>query len=432
MTLAPVPIAAIRSGAFEGKPARVRGWVHRARSSGGIVFLVLRDATGLLQATVKKGAADDGSFAAAKDLQLEAAVDVEGVAHKDPRAPGGWELRTAALRVVGGSHEFPITEDQSVEFLLDKRHLWLRSRKLTNTFRVKAQMLKAFREWFDANAFYEVTPSVITTNACEGGSTLFEFDYFDQTAFLSQSSQMYLEALIFSLERVWCLAPSFRAEKSRTTKHLTEFWHLEAEEAHVDNEGNMRIQEELVAHVANAVGARCADELRELGRDPDDLLRIKPPFKRLHYDEAIDLLKKKGFPIEWGEDFGQPHERALVEGETQPIFVTHFPAEIKAFYMERDDSGEHALCADMIAPEGYGEIIGGSQRSLDVEAMRERLRKEGAPVEAYEWYFDLRRYGSVPHSGFGLGTERVLTWLCKNDHIRDATPFPRTINRAYP
>lgn len=428
----PVPIAAVLGGGMQGTPALLRGWVYRTRSSGGIVFAVIRDATGILQVTVKKELADDASFKAAQDAKIEASVEVNGEVHPDPRAPGGVELRAKAFRLIGESPGFPITEYQSTELLLDQRHLWLRSRKLTNVQRVKALMLRAFREWFDEKRFFEVTPSVITTNACEGGSTLFTFNYFDQKAFLSQSSQMYLEALIFSLERVWCLAPSFRAEKSRTTKHLTEFWHLEAEEAWTDNDGNMRIQEELVSHVCKKVAERCAEELKDLGREPEDLKKVKPPFKRLHYDDAIALLKKKDFPIEWGEDFGQPHERALVEGEEKPIFVTHFPSEIKPFYMALDESGQHALCADMIAPEGYGEIIGGSQRSLDVETMQARLKREGADLKAYEWYFDLRKYGSVPHSGFGLGTERVLTWLVKGEHIRDATPFPRSINRAYP
>jgi asparaginyl-tRNA synthetase len=423
----------VLAGKHEGQPVQLRGWVYRHRSSGGIVFCTVRDSTGVVQCTVKKGVVPEQAFAQAQQANNEASVIVEGQAHKDPRAPGGWEVKASNFTLVGPSPDFPITEYQSTELLLDKRHLWLRSRKLTNMMRVKAVMLRGFREWFDEHAFWETTPSVITTNACEGGSTLFEFDYFGQKAFLSQSSQMYLEALIFSLDRAWCLTPSFRAEKSRTTKHLTEFSHLEAEEAWVDYQGNMEIQEQLVSHVAQKVAKECEAELVELGREPADLRKITAPFPKITYDEAMERLRKKGFEMKHGDDFGQPHERALMEGEEKPMFVTLWPEEIKAFYMALDETGTRALCADLIAPEGYGEIIGGSQRSEDVEGMKRRLQREpDVDLKAYEWYFDLRKYGSVPHSGFGLGTERVLAWLTKAEHIRDATPFPRTINRAYP
>lgn len=428
-----VQVRDILAGRHDGQGVALRGWVYRYRSSGGIVFAQLRDSTGAVQCTVKKGVVPDAAFQQAQAANVEASIEVHGTVHKDPRAPGGWEVKASDFRLHGASPDFPITEYQSTELLLDKRHLWLRSRKLTNMMRVKAVMLRGFREWFDQHHFFEVTPSVITTNACEGGSTLFEFDYFGQKAFLSQSAQMYLEACIFSLENAWCLTPSFRAEKSRTTKHLTEFSHLEAEEAWVDYQGNMDIQEQLVAHVAQKVARECEAELVELGREPATLKRITTPFKRITYADALDLLQKKGFEMKHGDDFGQPHERALMEGEEKPMFVTLWPEEIKAFYMALDEPGKHALCADLIAPEGYGEIIGGSQRSEDVESMKRRLLREpGVDVAAYEWYFDLRKYGSVPHSGFGLGTERVLTWLTKAEHIRDATPFPRSINRAYP
>ncbi|RLF42915.1 MAG: asparagine--tRNA ligase, partial [Thermoplasmata archaeon] len=255
---------------------------------------------------------------------------------------------------------------------------------------------------------------------------------FGQKAFLSQTAQMYLEALIFSLERVWSLTPSFRAEKSRTRKHLTEYWHLEAEEAWVDNEGNMKIQEELVSYVCQNIIKVAKDEIEYLGRDAEKLKVVEPPFKRIKYEKAIEMLRDKGFDIEWGDDFGAPHERALVEGEDKPIFVTHFPVEAKAFYMKISPDGKTVECADMLAPEGYGEIIGGSERSEDIDSMIARLKADGAKIENYEWYFDLRRYGSVPHSGFGLGLERLVMWIGKLDHIRDATPFPRTVTRAYP
>jgi asparaginyl-tRNA synthetase len=511
MTAAPTShqVRDILAGRHEGQTVTLHGWVYRHRSGGGIVFAQVRDPTGVVQCTIKKGNVPDAAFEAAKAAANEASVIVQGVPHKDPRAPGGWEVRASAFELVGRSSGFPITEYQSTDDLLDKRHLWLRSRKLTNMMRVKAVMLRGFREWFDANGFLETTPSVITTNACEGGSTLFTFDYFGQRAYLSQSAQMYLEALIFSLDKAWCLTPSFRAEKSRTTKHLTEFSHLEAEAAWTDYEGNMATQERIVAHVAQKVARECEAELVELGREPSELKQITTPFPRITYDDALDRLRKKGFEMTFGDDFGQPHERALMEGEVKPMFVTLWPQGIKAFYMALTEDGKYARCADLIAPEGYGEIIGGSERSQDVGSMQRRLllqaggelheKFKGIPPEAsayitrfpearggltweqrrtilrrfsesagippeskqdftwrhdaepssdaeqkevealgakylepYEWYFDLRRYGSVPHAGFGLGTERVLAWLTKAEHIRDATPFPRTTNRAYP
>jgi asparaginyl-tRNA synthetase len=437
------PIAQILAEGKEGSSVALRGWVHRHRSSGGIVFATIRDSSGTIQATVRKGSVPESDFEAARGAGVESSVELTGTVRKDARAPGGYEIGATNFSVVGASHDYPIQESavtaESEEFLLDERHLWLRSRRVTNTLKVKAAMLRAFREWFDEHGFVETTPSVITTNACEGGSTLFDFNYFGQKAYLSQSAQMYLEALAFSLEKVYCLTPSFRAEKSRTRKHLTEFGHLEAEEAWVDYRGNMEIQEQLVSHVARRVAETAEAELVALGRDPADLKKITTPFPRLTYDEAVELLKKRGFPdFEWGEDFGVPHERALVEGQSQPVFISDWPAEIKAFYMALDPTGATARCADLLAPEGYGEIIGGSERSLDVESMTERLlaqsKRDGIPVDlkAYEWYFDLRRYGSVPHSGFGLGTERVCAWLSKSDHIRDTTPFPRTPSRASP
>jgi asparaginyl-tRNA synthetase len=427
-----VPIEEVLAGEHTGETVTIRGWVHRHRSSGGIVFAVVRDSTGVLQATVKNDEAKDDAFEAADEVGLEASVIVTGTVAEDDRAPGGYELKTRDFRVHGPSEDFPIYEDQSVSYLLDKRHLWLRSREMTDTMKVKHRLLRAFRTFFDERRYTEITPSVVTTNAAEGGATVFTFDYFDDEAYLSQTSQMYLEAAIFALERAYCMAPSFRAEKSRTPRHLTEYWHLEAEEAWADHERNLEIQENLVEHVAHAVAQDCAPALEELGRDPEDLLAIEAPFERITYEEAIDRLQDDGYDIEWGDDFGAPHERALVEGRTNPLFVTHFPAEIKAFYMKLDDDGVTVEGADLLAPGGYGEIIGGSERSEDVERMEEALRREGADLEAYEWFFDLRRYGSVPHSGFGLGVERLLSWFTAGDHVRDATPFPRTPNRAYP
>ena len=416
----------------EGEEVKIRGWIYRKRSSGKIAFIVVRDSTGIIQTIVEKKNVSSEEFKNARKALIESSVEIEGTIHEDERAPGGREIHVKKFNVVGFAKEFPITEYQSVEFLLDNRHLWLRSRKLTEVMKLKAKVLRLIRQWFDENDFYEVTPSVITTNAAEGGATAFEFDYFGQKAYLSQTAQMYLEALIFSLERVWSLTPSFRAEKSRTRKHLTEYWHLEAEEAWVDNEGNMKIQEELISHVCQNIVKIARDELEFLGRDIESLKQIEPPFKRVKYKDAIKKLQEKGFEIKWGDDFGAPHERALVEGEEKPVFITHFPVEAKAFYMKISPDGKTVECADMLAPEGYGELIGGSERSEDIDSMIARLRQQGAKVENYEWYFDLRRYGSVPHSGFGLGLERLIMWLAKLDHIRDATPFPRMLRRAYP
>lgn len=417
----------------EGEPARIRGWIHRKRSSGKIIFAVVRDSSGLMQIIVEKSKVDEAEFRAAKKALVESSLEVEGTIHEDARAPGGRELHATAIRIVGVAEDFPITENQSVEFLLDNRHLWLRSQRLTNIMKLKAQTLRALRAWFDANDFYEVTPSVITMNAAEGGATVFSFDYFGQEAYLSQTAQMYLEAFMPSLERVWSLTPSFRAEKSRTRKHLIEYSHLEAEEAWLHNEENMQVQEELISHVCQHVARECREQLEALGRDPRDLKRIEPPFERIPYKKALEMLQERGFDLAWGDDFGTPHERALTEDEEKPVFITRFPAEAKAFYMKLSpDDPKTVECSDMLAPEGFGEIIGGSEREEDIPSMIERLQKDGANVKNYEWYFDLRRYGSVPHSGFGLGIERLICWLGKIEHIRDATPFPRLLRRAYP
>ncbi|MBC7128500.1 MAG: asparagine--tRNA ligase [Thermoplasmatales archaeon] len=416
----------------EGEKACIRGWIYRKRSSGKIVFLILRDASGIIQVIVEKEKIGEEEFKKVEKSLIESSLEIEGVVHVDERAIGGKEIHATKVKIIGFAEEFPITEYQSVEFLMDKRHLWVRSRKLTEVMKLKAKILKFIRQWFDENDFYEVTPSVITMNAAEGGATVFSFDYFGEQAYLSQTAQMYLEALIFSLERVWSLTPSFRAEKSKTRKHLIEFWHLEAEEAWTDNEGNMKLQEDLISYVCQRVAKECKNELEILGRNSEDLKKIEPPFKRIKYENAIKILQDKDFDIKWGDDFGAVHERAIVEGEEKPIFVTHFPIEGKAFYMKVSPDKKTVECSDMLAPEGYGEIIGGSEREENIESMIERLKKDGAKIENYEWYFDLRRYGSVPHSGFGLGLERLLCWIAKLEHIRDATPFPRLLGRAYP
>ncbi|HOE52100.1 MAG TPA: asparagine--tRNA ligase [Methanomassiliicoccales archaeon] len=417
---------------LEGQVA-LRGWVYRTRSSGKIVFAVLRDSTGIIQVTIKKGNLPDAQFEEAAAASIESSVEVTGTMHQDGRAPGGYEVLATSFKVVGPALPFPITEYQSEELLLDNRHLWIRSREQTAVMKVKATLLAGAREWLAEQGFTEVTPPILTQNACEGGVTLFKLRYFDRDVFLSQSAQMYLESLIFALEKVYSITPSFRAEKSRTPRHLTEYWHLELEEAWTDNEGNMRIQEELVsAMVAKALKERGA-ELELLKRDIEPLKAVQPPFERLRYADMIALLRDKGFAIEFGADLGAAEERAITEDKGAPVFVTNFPKQCKAFYMKEDpDDPRTYKCADLLAPFGFGEVIGGSERETDLAKLLQRMEEQGIPQEPYRWYLDLRRFGSVPHSGFGMGVERMVKWVCNLEHIRDAIPYPRTVARAYP
>jgi asparaginyl-tRNA synthetase len=416
-----------------GKKVEVRGWIYRTRSSGGIVFAVLRDATGIVQVTIKKGSVPEGQFAAATKAGIESSVIIAGEVAEDKRAPGGFEIRASKFQVVGDSEAFPITEYQSTELLLDLRHLWIRSREQTAVSRIKASLLRGAREWYHENDYVEVTPPIITGVAPEGSTTLFQVKYYDRIAYLSQSAQFYLESLIYSLERVWALTPSFRAEKSRTPRHLAEYWHMEMEAAWVDNEGNMKVQEELVTAMVKNALEECPDEFKLLKRDINPLKKIEPPFERMKYDEAMEYLQKKGHEVSWGSDLGAVEERTLTIDRQIPMFVVNYPKELKPFYMkENPDDTRTYKNSDLLAPEGFGEIIGGSERETDNALIMERLREKGEDTKTYEWYLDLRKYGSVPHSGFGLGMERIVTWVCKLDHIRDATPYPRTVARVYP
>lgn len=411
-----------------GKSVSIRGWVHRRRSSKNIVFIVLRDVSGIAQCTFP---AASEYFSIADSMLVESSCSIKGKVKKDERAPGGYEIEGEKLEVYQKADIFPVQENQSVEFLLDNRHLWLRSQQQNTILKIKSAALAAAREWFSKNKFFEVTPPIITTNACESGSTLFSFKYFDQVAYLSQSAQMYLEAMCFNLERVYSITPSFRAEKSRTLRHLAEYWHIEGEQAWMSHEENMKVQEELVEHMCHAVAKM--QELQTLGRDPKDLLHVKAPFRKLDYSKAIEILQGKGSKIKWGDDLGTEDERLLTQDEKAPIFVEKYPKHVKAFYMrENPDDPRTVLCADMLAPEGYGEIIGGSEREIDHAKLLARLKEEKIPLKPYQWYLDLRKYGSVQHSGFGLGTERFIRWACKLEHIRDTIPFPRVMNRAYP
>jgi asparaginyl-tRNA synthetase len=421
------------SGELVGKLVRVRGWIYRTRSSGGIVFAVVRDSTGVIQVTMKKGALPDPDFEAATSAGIESSIVVEGTLAEDKRAPGGYEVRATGFSVLAPSEPFPITEYQSTELLLDQRHLWIRSREQTAVMKVKGSLLRGARDWFHENDYVEVTPPIITGVAPEDSTTLFQLKYFDRIAYLSQTAQFYLESLIFSCERVWALTPSFRAEKSRTPRHLTEYWHLEMEAAWVDNEANMKVQEELVSAMLQAAVRECPSELKLLGRDLAVLGKVVPPFERIPYSEAMEELRKKGFDVSWGSDLGAVEERELTKDREMPLFVVNYPKELKPFYMKENPEDTRTYKnSDLLAPEGYGEIIGGSERETDNALIIERLRDKGEDMDSYEWYLDLRKYGSVPHSGFGLGLERVVTWVCKLEHIRDAIPFPRTVARVYP
>ncbi len=427
-----IHIKEAKSPEYEGKTVRIRGWVYRHRASSKMVFIVLRDSTGIIQGIVKKEDNEE-LYNKARELYIESSLWMEGVIRKDERAPGGYEIRITNLEPYTVGEPFPITKDQSVEFLLDNRHLWIRSRRLTQILEARHYIVRYLREFLDKEGFYEIPAPVITKSGAEGGSEVFELDYFGDKAYLTQSSQLYAEAFIYSLEKVYVFEPSFRAEPSRTRRHLTEYWHLEPEMAFYDHKMNMEVQEKMVEYVAHKLAENHGDLLREIGRDPADLLAIKAPFKRMTYEEAIERVNELGGKMEYGEDFGADEEYILTKDLKAPIFLTNFPKEIKAFYMREDPNKPGTvLNDDMLAPEGYGEIIGGSERVWKYDELLARMKENNMKIEDYQWYLDLRKYGSVPHSGFGLGVERFIMWLLKLDHIRDTIPFPRVINRVYP
>lgn len=427
------PVERVRAREAVGQRVHLRGWVHRSRSSGGILFLTLKDRTGMVPVTVRKDAVGVERFEEAEHVQLEGAVIVSGVVADDPRAPGGREVRADQIEIVHAGEPFPIFKDQTEEFLLDKRHLTIRSQEFVQMFRLKAALLGALREFMTEEAVLEVTPPIITGNAAEGGAEAFEFEYFGRPGYLAQTAQLYLEAMLFPHERVYAITPSFRAEKSRTPKHLTEYTHLEAELAWCDLEGLIDFIERMFVTVFHRLAERSAPELKSLGRDPAELSNLHAPFDRLTYRDALDRLKGQGFSVEWGSDFGTAEERGLTVERSAPIWITHFPVEAKAFYMLRTPGDPKTVeAADLLAPEGYGEIVGASCREVDIDRLTERIQAVGAKPADYEWYLDLRRHGSVPHAGFGTGIERILRWITRREHIRDTTPFPRTPARHTP
>jgi len=428
-------VSSILSGEHCDDKVIIRGWLHNMRSSGGIHFLIVRDGTGIIQCTMKKGTVDDDLFEKTKDLTQESSIEVIGKVVEDKRAPGGYEIRVEGLKVFHRAEEgYPIAKKyHGPDFLLDNRHLWIRSQKMQTILRVRAKFLEATREWFKMNGYTEFHSPTIITAACEGGATLFPVKYFDREAYLTQSWQLYAEAAIASLGKIYTVAPSFRAEKSRTRRHLTEYWHLEVEVPWCDLKCIMKIQEELLAYVLDVLCDEMSRELKYLGREPEDLRRMKPPYERITYDRAVEMLNEEGIQFNWGDDITWTHEKILTKRFDKPFFITHFPKGVKAFYHKRDPKRpEVTLSADLLAPEGYGEITGGGQRIDDAEELIRRIKEENLNPEDYKWYIDLRRYGSVPHSGFGLGVERAIAWICKLDHIRDAIAFPRLINRVYP
>lgn len=429
-----VTISDIIEGKYDNEEVEIRGWLYNKRAIGGIVFIIIRDGSGVLQVTFKKNDLSEDKFNLLEKLTRESSLSVKGFVRKDKRAPYGYEIVGKDFYVYHVAEQFPISKkSHGIDFLLDYRHLWIRSMRQNAILRIRAEIIKACRDFMDENGFVLVDSPILTPSACEGTSTLFETDYFGRKAYLSQSGQLYVEAAIAALGKVYCFGPTFRAEKSKTRRHLTEFWMIEPEMAFVEFEDNLKIQEEMVTYIVKRVLERRKRELETLKRDLEPLKKVEKPFERITYTKAIEILKEKGFEIEWGADLGAPHERALSLMFEKPVFVTHYPAKVKAFYMQPDPNNpDVVLCADLLAPEGYGEIIGGSQRIHDLKLLEKRIEEFKLPKKNYEWYLDLRRYGSVPHSGFGLGIERVVMWICKLKHIREAIPFPRTINRIYP
>jgi len=430
-----IDVASILSGRYTDEKVLIRGWLHNMRSSGGIHFLLIRDGTGVIQCTMKKDMVRDEIFDEAKDLTQESSLEILGTVREDKRAPGGYEIKVEYMKVFHRAEEgYPIAKKyHGPDFLLDNRHLWIRSQKMQTILRIRAKFLEAAREWFKAKGFVEFHSPMIITAACEGGATLFPVKYFDREAYLTQSWQLYAEAAIASLGKIYTIAPSFRAERSRTRRHLTEYWHLEVEIPWCNLEGIMKVQEDLLAHILDSLCKEMPKELEYLGRSPDELRGMKPPYERITYDRAVEILNEEGISFEWGEDITWTHEKILTKKFNKPFFITHFPKDVKAFYHKPDPKRlEVTLSADLLAPEGYGEITGGGQRIDDVKELLERMKEENLNPEDYKWYIDLRRYGSVLHSGFGLGVERAISWICKLEHIRDSIAFPRLINRVYP
>jgi asparaginyl-tRNA synthetase len=422
-------------GKHEGDEVTIKGWLHNRRSSGKIHFLTLRDGTGFIQAVMSKAAIGEDLFKTADHLSQETSLTVTGTVKADARSKTGYEIDATGFEVVGESHDYPITpKEHGVDYLLDRRHLWIRTERQQAILRVRHEIINAVRDYFNTRGFILADTPIFTPAACEGTTTLFPAQYFDdQTAYLTQSGQLYNEANAMALGKVYCFGPTFRAEKSKTRRHLTEFWMVEPEVAYADLNDVMALAEGLVVSVVSRVLDKRKHELKVLERDTTKLESVQAPFPRISYDEAVKRLQAKGLAIEWGGDFGGPDETAISQEFDRPVMVHRYPAAIKAFYMKPDpERADLALGVDVLAPEGYGEIIGGGERLADLDLLLERIKEHKLPQEAFEWYLDLRRYGSVPHGGFGMGIERVVAWICGLEHVRETIPYPRMLYRLYP
>jgi asparaginyl-tRNA synthetase len=438
------PISTIAQiGAHEGQSVTIRGWLYNLRESGKLLFPQFRDGSGVIQGVVPKNAVPSEVFEAIKGLTQESSVIVEGKVRADKRAPGGYELDVSNLQVVQRVPEstpYPITpKEHGVEFLMEHRHLWLRSQRQTSILRVRAEIIRATRDFLDTNGFTLTDPPILTPAACEGTSTLFPVDYFEEQAYLTQSGQLYAEATAMALGKVYSFGPTFRSEKSKTRRHLTEFWMCEPEVAYGTLDDAMELAEGLLTFIVKRCLERRRPDLEAIGRDLAKLEKIEPPFPRITYDEAVEKLQEghsQGMlenKFEWGGDLGSPDETYLSSLYDRPLMIHRYPASVKAFYMEPDpEHPELALCVDVLAPEGYGEIIGGSQRTASYDLLLQRIHEHNLPEEAFKWYLDLRKYGSVPHSGFGMGIERAVAWICGLEHVRETIPFPRMLHRLYP
>jgi asparaginyl-tRNA synthetase len=418
----------------EDREAVLKGWVYNRTDKGKLLFLQVRDGTGIMQCVVSLRDVGPEVFESAQNLTQESSLILTGTVRADRRAPGGYELLVSDVEIVQVAEGYPITpKEHGVGFLMEHRHLWIRSSRQHAILGIRAEAVKAIRDWLDEHGFVNIDTPILTPASCEDTTTLFETDYFGEKAYLAQSGQLYNEATIGAFGKVYCFGPTFRAEKSKTRRHLTEFWMVEPEMAYVDLEGCMRVGEDFVSYIVQTVLANRAAELEILGRDTSRLEKVAAPFPRLSYDDAVKVLNRQGLEFGWGDDFGSPHETLLGEHFEKPVFVYHYPTASKAFYMEAHASRpEVSLSVDLLAPEGYGEIIGGGQRTASYELLEQRIKEHNLPRDAYEWYLDLRRYGSVPHSGFGLGVERTVAWLCGIRHIRETIAFPRLLERMYP
>lgn len=421
-------------GHYENTEVIIKGWLYNKRSSGKIHFILVRDGTGIVQSIIAKGEVDDQVFNLADKITQESSVILRGTVRKDERAPGGYELIAKDLQVLQTAEDYPITpKEHSIEYLLPHRHLWLRSKKQNAILRIRHELIKACRDFFDERGFINADTPILTPASVEGTTTLFPVDYYGEKVYLAQSGQLYNEATIGALGKVYCFGPTFRAEKSKTRRHLTEFWMLEPEVAFLELDGLIELAEDMTVYIIDRILKNRSKELETLERDVKKLGKVQKPFPRITYKEAVEIIRTKEKNFKYGDDFGAPHETIVSEKFEKPVFVHHYPAHLKAFYMKHDPSDETlSLSVDMIGPEGVGELIGGGQREDNYDILLKRLREFRLPDKAYQWYLDLRKYGTCPHSGFGLGIERAIAWVCGIKHVRETIPFPRMLERVYP